>query len=332
MLNVAIIGAGVWSENHRTGWNACDKARIACVVRSSAAAAEETARRWGVPAWDDDYRRVLQRDDIDIVDILLPHHLHVDVAVAALEHGKHVLMEKPLAITLGDAQRLVDAGQHADRKVMIAENWDYATVVRWAKERIDSGDIGAPFLIRTTLEMDVRGGFSNLRWRHDAESMGGGALLDAGTHPVSACRYLLGEIVEVGAFVESVGFEAIRPLEDTTLLLLRFASGAVGSLIVSWTAQRERPRSEFTILGSAGTIEFDTHGRSVFFTRDGGRTEQFLPAASRGFVEQVAHFIDCIALDRTPLTSPQEQLGSLKTVLAAYRSARERRFIRLSEL
>jgi predicted dehydrogenase len=188
MFNVAIIGAGVWSENHRTGWNAHHDARIACVVRSSAAAAEDTARRWGVEEWDDDYRRVLQRDDIDIVDILLPHHLHVDVALAALAAGKHVLMEKPLAITLGDAQRLIDAGQHADRKIMISENWDYASVVRWAKERLDAGDIGAPFLLRTTLEMDVRGGFTNLRWRHDAGSMGGGALLDAGTHPVSACR------------------------------------------------------------------------------------------------------------------------------------------------
>jgi predicted dehydrogenase len=162
--------------------------------------------------------------------------------------------------------------------------------------------------------------------------MGGGVMLDAGTHAISACRYFMGEVSEVAAITESVAFKQIAPLEDTAMLLLRFASGALGTVSVTGVAQRERPRTEFVVLGSKGTIELDTHDRKLITTSDGQRGERVFMAASRGFVEQIAHFMDCLRDGRTPLTTPAEQVGSLKTVLAAYRSAKERRFVKLSEL
>ena len=332
MYSVAIIGAGVWSQYHLTGWRAQRDVRVNWVVRSTESKAKEKADAWGVPSWSADYKQVIERADVDIVDIVLPHDLHADVACLALSHGKHVVMEKPVATTLADAQRIADAAKRYQRKVMVSENWNYSTWVRKARALIDQGAIGTPFLIRSVLDLDVREGFVGLNWRYRKEQMGGGALFDGGTHPVSACRYLLGEIAEVGALVTNCGFSQIAPMEDTYLLLVRFASGASGTLTSTWVAQRERPRGDFVILGDKGTIEFDTHARQFFLTKDQRRVEEFNLQPSRGFVEQMQQFIDCLREDKTPLTSPEEQMGSLRAILAAYRSVESGRMVRVAEV
>jgi myo-inositol 2-dehydrogenase / D-chiro-inositol 1-dehydrogenase len=330
--NVAIIGAGAWSHNHLTGWQAQPDATITWLVRSTEAKAKERATLWGVPNWSADYRQVLERDDVQIVDILLPHDLHAEVACLALAHGKHVVLEKPLATSLAGARQIAEAAHRYQRKVMVSENWVYGTMVRKARALIEQGEIGTPFMIRSTNDMDPRPSFVGLDWRYSQERMGGGALLDAGSHPVSACRFLLGEIREVSAIMANHGFPEITPLEDTCLLLLRFESGASGSLEFTWLAQRERPRTEFIILGDKGTIEFDTFSRQFFVTRNKRRAEEFEIQPSRGFVEQMAHFLECVREDRTPLTSPEEQMGSLRAILAAYRSAESGRMVRVKDV
>ena len=332
MYNVAIIGAGVWSHNHLVGWRAQADVQVTWLVRSTEEKAKAKANAWGVPNWSGDYQQVVGRPEVDVVDILLPHDLHADVACLALAQGKHVVMEKPLATTLADAQRIADAARRYDRKVMIAENWNYSTWVRKARNVIDEGMIGTPFMVRSTLDLDVRAAFTGLDWRHRPDRMGGGALLDAGTHCVSACRYLMGEVNEVSAIITNYGFPEIAPMEDTSLLLLRFESGASGIIALTGVAQRERPRTEVVILGSQGSIELDTHARQFFVTREKKRTEEFDLQPSRGFVEQMTHFLECLRCNQQPLTCPEEQIGSLKVVLAAYRSAKSGRAIPIAEL
>ena len=102
---VAIVGAGVWSENHMLGWRAQSDVAVTWVVCSTEEHARKKAQAWGVPGWTADYNEVLVRDDVDIVDILVPHDLHVEVACRALAHGKHVVLEKPLAPTLAGGAR-----------------------------------------------------------------------------------------------------------------------------------------------------------------------------------------------------------------------------------
>jgi predicted dehydrogenase len=205
-------------------------------------------------------------------------------------------------------------------------------MVQKAHAALGRDEIGTPFLIRSTMDMDVRPGFVGLDWRYTAARMGGGALMDGGTHSISACRYLFGEVQAVAAQMTNYGFREFAPLEDTCLLLLRFESGASGTIAISWIAQRERPRTEFVLLGTEGTIEFDTHARQFFVTRNGRRVEEFVLQPSRGFVEQMAHFMACLREDRDPITSPDEQIGSLKVVLAAYRSAQTGRTIAMSDI
>ncbi len=330
--NVAIIGAGAWSQNHYIGWRAQPDVNLTWVVRSTEAKAKERAALWGVPNWSADYRQVLERDDVQIADILLPHDLHAEVACLAMAHGKHVVLEKPLAPTLSEAMQIVEAARRYQRKVMISENWVYSTMVRKARALLDTGEIGTPFMIRSVMDMDSRASFVGLDWRYSKARMGGGALLDAGTHPVSACRFLMGDIQEVTALMANHGFREIAPLEDTFLLLMRFESGASGVLTVTWLAQRERPRTEFIVLADKGTVEFDTFSRQFFVTREKRRTEEFDLQPSRGFVDQMAHFMECLREDRSPLTSPEEQIGSLRAILAAYRSVETGRVVRVADV
>jgi predicted dehydrogenase len=331
-FNVALIGAGKWSENHLAGWRGQPDVDITWVVRSTADSARLRAQQWGVPNWSADYKEVIRREDIHIVDILLPHDLHAEAACAALAHGKHVVLEKPLAPTLAGARQIAEAARTHKRKVMISENWVYSTWVQKAHGILANGDIGTPFLVRSSMDMDVRPYFEGLGWRSKAGRMGGGALMDAGIHAISASRYLLGEIRDVTASIHNFGFRSIAPMEDTSLVLFGFESGAMGVFTVAWLAQRERPRTEFVILGTKGTIESDTHGRQFFLTREGSRCEQFNLQASRGFVEQMTHFLQCVREDREPITSPEEQIGSLKAVLAAYSSVELGRPVRVADL
>lgn len=326
-LRVAIIGAGNWSANHIASWNKREDAEITWIVRSSEERAAASAARHGVANASGSFRDVLAHDDIDLVDILLPHDLHAEATVLALRHGKHVLLEKPIAPSLQEAETIAAAAREAGRVVMIAENWVYATVVRRAQQLIEEGAIGRPFLVRSATELDVRHMFVGNSWRNDAAHMGGGVLMDGGTHNISVCRHLLGEIAEVSAAGDCFTYPDAAPLEDTAALLLRFASGALGVMTTTIGAQVARPSTAFAVLGTEGTIEFDTHADTVVLARSGQREETVFPAASRGFDEQIEHFLDCVRSGRAPRTDPADQIRSLKAVLAAYRSMDERRMV-----
>jgi UDP-N-acetylglucosamine 3-dehydrogenase len=331
-LRVAIIGGGKWSEFHMAGWRAQRDAEVTWVVRSDPRRAQEKAHSWGIGNWSADYRAVLERDDVDIADILLPHDMHAEATCFAVAHGKHVLLEKPIAPSMPEARQIAEAARAHKRKVMIAENWIYSTWVKKTRELIQGGEIGKPFLIRSAQDLEVRQGFAGLGWRYSLARMGGGALMDSGTHSISVCRYLMGEVDEVAGLGTCHAFSEISPMEDTFLMFMQFVSGASGSVSVTWVAQRERPHTEFMVLGTKGTIEFDTHSRHFFVTRSGRRCEEFDASASRGFTEEVAHFLSCITEDRNPITCPEEQIGSLSAVLAAYRAAELGRKVSIREI
>ena len=161
---VAIIGAGNWSQNHLTGWRAQPGVSVDWVVRSTEEGARQKAELWGVPHWSASYKEVLERTDIDIADIVLPHDLHAEVACYAMERGKHVIMEKPIARTLEEARRIAEAARLHKRTVMISENWVYSTMVQKARAAIASGEIGSPFLVRSSLDLDVGPSFAERTW------------------------------------------------------------------------------------------------------------------------------------------------------------------------
>lgn len=301
-LNVGLIGAGFMGKAHSLAYAALPMffwPPPAVPVRRMVAErddeiAAESAQRFGFEAWTSDWRRVVESDDIDIVDISTPNDTHREIAVAALEAGKHVICEKPLAGTLEDARAMYEAARRAPGVHMVAFNYRRTPAVALARKIIDEGAIGAIRNFRGTYLQDWSADpRSPLSWRFQKDVAGSGALGDIGTHVVDMARYLVGEVASVSALAktyiahrpvqsgaadqlaaaEKVTGAPIAPVDvdDEVLTLLRFSGGAIGSLEATRNAYGRNNFLTFEIHGEIGSIVFNYERRDelkVFFASD----------------------------------------------------------------
>jgi predicted dehydrogenase len=213
------------------------------------------------------WENVIQRKDIDVIDICTPGDSHVEIAVAAAESGKVVLCEKPLANTLAEAEKMLDAVRKNSVIHMICHNYRRAPAVSLARQLIDEGRIGKIFHYRGTYLQDwiVNPDFPRV-WRLEKAKAGSGALGDIASHSIDLARYLVGEITEVSGLLKT--FITERPLpgsnqkapvdvDDAALSLVRFENGAIGSIEGTRFATGRKNYNRFEINGSKGSLVFD---------------------------------------------------------------------------
>ncbi|MGC8631450.1 MAG: Gfo/Idh/MocA family protein [Thermoprotei archaeon] len=190
----------------------------------------------------------------DAVDIVLPHNLHAPVAIEAMKMGKHVLVEKPIATSVQDAQNMIRIAKETGKKLMVADQWHFDPSVLAAKAVITEGKIGD----LTSLIVRSQGFYDASGWRRSEKDMGGGALIDGGIHYVDTMLSLGGDYSDVyGAAVK--GGSAISG-EDTSAALFRFKKGAVGLLFYSWGYRNPPVLPEFEVIGSSGSVYEDPLG------------------------------------------------------------------------
>ena len=204
-LNVAIIGTKFMGKAHSNAWANAPRffemgirPVLKVAVGTNAAGAQQLADTWGWEEASTDWRAVVARPDIDIVDIATPTYLHADMAVAAAEAGKHVFLEKPFALSVEQAERMVAAVERANVVHYVNHNYRRAPAVRLAKRLIDDGFIGRIFHWRSAYLQDwiVDPSFP-LTWHLRRETAGYGAHGDLGSHSVDLARYLIGEVAAV---------------------------------------------------------------------------------------------------------------------------------------
>ena len=264
----------------------------------------------------------LSSPEVDAVDFALPHDMHRDVAVRAAEVGKHIMIEKPLARNLEEADEIIEAAEKAGIKLMVAEWQRFAPSIVKAREFMEEGLLGEVFLI----QVNQLGLFKVGGWRLSRERMGGGSLIDSGIHAVDALLSLGGdpELVfsQTGRFVlkEMEG-------EDTSVTVVRFRNGAIGNLITSWGISTPAPHAYFTVYGTDGSL-WEKLGRDEGLYIRSSRVPEAgeepvkvdLPKVS-GFEAECRHFVECILQDKEPITGPREARADLEFVVAAYTSA-----------
>jgi predicted dehydrogenase len=283
-----------------------------------------------------DYHEALTDAAVVAVDLCLPHDLHAEVAVAAARAGKHVLVEKPLAATLDEADAMIEAAGRAGVVLMVAETVRFEAVYRRAKALLDDGAIGEPALIQISRQAYLRQSFLEERpWFLDAKRAAGGIMMSGGVHDFETMRLLVGEIESVQALRARQRFLEMEG-DDTSVALVRFRSGAVGTLVESFlmkslvTAAGPEVHS-LRVDGALGSLALTRGEASVdtirlFSERDeyrvgGAPAEQrILVPASDAFAEEIGHFLDCLGTGREPLTGGRDQRRPLEAVLAAYRS------------
>ena len=240
---------------------------LACLVDADRGKAERLARSWAFERSSDDWRSLCTDPNIDVVDICTPNHLHKDMALAAIEVGKHVYCEKPLALTGEEAREIWQAAQAAGVKTLMGFNYTCNPMLKLAREIIQAGEIGDVYNFRGAYQEDyLADPKTPFSWRLLRSQGGAGALADLGTHLLNMAEFLLGPINSVSgklSLVHEQRPDAVdgRPRkvenEDIAQVLLELASGCSGTMEISRIATGKKCGLTFEIYGSRGCLVFD---------------------------------------------------------------------------
>jgi len=250
---------------------------------------KEAAQAFGWESYETDWRKLIERDDIDMIDIATPNNMHYKMAIAAAKAGKHIICEKPLAMNTRQAKEMYDAACKSGSIHMICHNYRFAPAVQFAKRLIEQNRLGKINHVRGTYLQDVYlDTESPITWRTRKEITGLGVLGDIGSHNLDLARFLVGEFQEVAALTET--FVNQRPaaesenqneadkkqmedvtVEDAAALIARFENGAIGTFEATKLAGGNLNGNRFEINGEKGSIRWDLENLNnleVYFTDD----------------------------------------------------------------
>jgi predicted dehydrogenase len=332
-VGVGMIGAGFISTLHAEALRLVPEVHVRAVAAATAASAARFAERHGIPAHHDDYRRVLDDPAVDIVTVALPNDLHRDVVVAAASAGKHVIVEKPLARTLAEADEMIAACRAAKVLLMYAEELCFAPKYVRAKELVDEGALGRVYMVQQGEQHF--GPHSDWFW--DADRSGGGVLMDMGCHAVEFARWIYDKpaaesvTAELGTYVHG---ERTRG-EDHAIATVRFAGNRVGLIETSW-AKRGGMDDRAEIFGSEGVTYVDLlRGSSLLTYSEGGygyavekapdthgwTFAMFEELWNYGFPQEMRHFVECVQHGGTPLETGEDGRAVLEILYGMYLAA-----------
>ncbi|MDD9206104.1 Gfo/Idh/MocA family oxidoreductase [Georgenia sp. 10Sc9-8] len=298
-LRVAMVGYAFMGRAHSQGWRTAPRffdlpvdPEMAVLVGRTQSSAEEAARTLGWAEVSTDWREVIERDDIDLVDICTPGHTHAEIAVAALRAGKHVLVEKPMANTLAEAEEMTRAAQEAaSNGVLSMVGFTYRRVpaVQLARQLVAEGRIGEVRQVRAQYLQDwLADADAPLSWRLDKEKAGSGALGDIGAHIVDLTHFITGQrVTGVAGMLDT--FVTERPVaesfsglhgtggsergpvtvDDAALFLGRLSGGAPATFEATRYAWGRKNAMRIEVSGSTGSLAFDFEEMNVLSLFDG---------------------------------------------------------------
>jgi len=329
-LRVALVGAGIYArEAHLPAWlKLAERARVVAVSARTPESARSLAALFPHDvAVEMDYDRLLARDDIDAVDLVLPIDVQPRFIEKALAAGKHVVSEKPAAPDVAATRRLMAVWRRSNCVWMVAENWRYESAFRRAAELVAEGAIGAPMTAAWLLNhpVDPQNKYYHTAWRRSGE-FPGGFLMDGGVHHIAALRLILGEVDSVQAFARQV--RADLPPADTMSATLRFASGALVSYTVTYAAPFYSA-SPLEIMGSEGRLRVD---RGHLLVTRGNETSDEQPMGRDGVEGELSAFVDAILEGSAHRNTPEQGLADVAVVEAMLRSNETGSAVHLADL
>ena len=333
-LRVGLIGGGSVARVHLAGYAAIDEVAAVRVAEANAAAHEALGRQPKVRDVVADYRELLDDPSLDLIDICLPHHLHAPTAIAALEAGKAVICEKPIAITLDDADAMIAAAEAAGRPLYVSHNMRFYPHHLKAKELLDEGAIGRPFLaVLTVVGNELARMNDPESWKGTWDKAGGGATIDTGFHATYTLHDFFGPPVAVTAVMGRHVVTAPNKADDTAAIVFEWPS-LTATLSITYAATHHPWDERREIHGTEGSLYIaDRQPPRLRLVRDGDDRPVPIDELANPFADSIAaalrHFVGCFLAGREPMVTAAESRAVLRTVLAAYRSAREGRRIKL---
>lgn len=304
-VNIGIIGYQFMGRAHSNGWikaplffdlNIKPELKVAC--GRNQAAVQTFADHWGWKEIETDWKKVVERSDIDVIDVSLPQHLHYKVAMAAAKNGKHIFCEKPLAFSRKQAEAMLQVAEDHGVLHYLNHNYRRTPAVALAKQMIDEGKIGTIFHWRGAYQQDwiVDPNFP-LTWQLQKETAHAGPQWDLNSHSVDLAHYLVGNIKTVSCL--TTNFIKERPLpgqgataftsgsgastqkgevtvEDAALMMVEFENGAIGSFEATRFATGRKNANTFEIYGSKGSLAFNLERMNElqYFSNDDTDSDQ----------------------------------------------------------
>ena len=368
-VNVALIGYAFMGRAHSNAWRQVSRffstsltPRMKVICGRDPKNVKAAAAQLGWEESATDWRDVIARPDIDIVDISTPGDSHAEIAIAAAKAGKVVFCEKPLANTVKEAEQMLAAVTKAGVIHMICHNYRKAPAVTLAKQIIDEGRLGRLYHFRGTYLQDwVADPNVPLYWRLQKEKAGSGALGDIASHSLDLAHYLVGPVSEVTAALET--FVKERPLpdnpkkkgavtvDDASASIVRFENGALGTIEASRFATGRKNYNRFEINGSKGSIAFNLERMNeldVYFTADEKRVQGFhnimvtepehpyfkawWPAGhiigyEHTFIHTVYDLLEAVAKDKLPSPNFEDGVRNQKVLAAMEKSAGTKKWV-----
>ncbi|MET0746228.1 MAG: Gfo/Idh/MocA family oxidoreductase [Microvirga sp.] len=335
-LGYAVVGLGQFALNQIIPSFAESKSsKLVALVSGNPEKARDVADRYGVPASGlygyDTFDRIADNEAIDIVYIILPNALHAEYTQRAFKAGKHVMCEKPMAVTPAECEAMIRAGREANRRLMIAYRAQYEPYNLEAIRMARSGELGAIRLVTSDHGRNLDPEVPADQWRMVRALAGGGSLYDIGIYALQAARYITGEEpVEVsGRLFSDPNDPRFREVEDTVAFQLRFPSGILANLSSSYSTA---PVKRIQVFGTKASLildpatEYDKHQMMVRTEKDERRV--MIPEANQ-FAAEMDHFSKAAMEDRDPRTPGEEGLRDIRILQAIYESAREGRPVSL---
>ena len=346
-VRVGLVGSQFISGIHFAALESVAAAEVVAVASPTAGHARTFAEDRGIGRWFQDYRELLEMPEVDMVVLGLPNDLHCEAVLAAAAAGKHVVVEKPMAMNLDQCDQMIAACRAAGVKLMYAEELCFAPKYVRLKRLVDEGALGVPFLIKQSEKHDG----PHAGWFWDVERSGGGVALDMGCHAIAFFRWMLSgpdglhrpRATSVAAHLGTYVHGDRTRGDDEAIIVVEFEGGCRGMAEESW-AKPGGMDDRAEVHGSGGVAYADLlRGNSIeTYSRDGygysvekaGDTRGwsftiYEEAWNYGFHQEMEHFVDCVQRDLQPLVTGEDGRAVMEIILAAYASAGSGRTVEL---
>jgi predicted dehydrogenase len=333
-VKVGIIGSGFEADIHAASFQLMpEEAEVVAVASPTPGNAAKLAERYGIPRVFEDYRKMLQQPDLEMVTITAPNRLHAQMTYDIANAGKHVICEKPLCITLDEADEMIDTCRRKGVLLLYAEELFFTPKYVKAKEMADNGAFGKVHLVK---QSEKHFG-PHANWFWDVEQSGGGVFMDMGCHGIAFCYWFLGRpaikdvLCHMGTYVHADRTEG----EDESVCILEFVNGAVGVVENSW-ARRGGMDDRIEVYGEGGVTYANLHMGNALPTYSeygygyavekapstkGWTYPVFAELWNYGFPQEMRHFARCARGKEEPDATGQDGRVVMEALYAGYASA-----------
>ncbi|MDZ8092626.1 MAG: Gfo/Idh/MocA family oxidoreductase [Nostoc sp. DedQUE05] len=335
-LGWAIVGLGKFATQQIIpSFGECKRSKLVALVSGDRAKAEGIAQQYGVNSKNiynyQNYDTIRNNPEVDVIYIILPNGLHAEYSIRGAQAGKHIMCEKPMAITVEECQAMIDAAKKGDRKLMIAYRAQYEPYNLAAIELAQSGKLGKLKTITSDHGRNLDPKDPADRWRAQKKLAGGGSLYDIGIYSLNAARYITGEEPqEISAMMYSTpGDPRFREVEENVNFVLRFPSGVLANCTSSYGyADTKR----IQVFGSDAVLELDPatdyYQHRLTIKRKNSSEEQNIQEKNQ-FALEMDHLSESIMANKQPKTPGEEGLQDVRLMQLIYQAARTGKTIKV---